>query len=214
MIGQVIIYWIRKPSDSGKPAFLMSEQPADKAISAERETERDNGGNLSATLLPVVYAELRRLAQSYLQHERPGHTLQATALVHEAYLRLNKSGEVNWQDKTHFFAVAATTMRRILVDYARERQADKRGNGDEKITLSETVVFPQRDVNLIALDDALERLSELDGQQSRIVELRFFAGLTIEEAARALGVSAATVKREWTIAKAWLHREISNRDDL
>jgi RNA polymerase sigma-70 factor (ECF subfamily) len=162
-----------------------------------------------ARLMPLVYNELRKLSQGYLQGERPDHTLQATALVHEAYIRLVDWENVTWQNRAHFFAVAAQVMRRILVDYARERNAKKRGGGMTKLSLDEAVSFAQeREVDLVALDDALKSLAELDAAQSKIVELRFFGGLTIEETAEALNTSPATVKREWMLAKAWLHKTI------
>ena len=162
-----------------------------------------------AKLLPVIYNELRRLAQHYIRQERSDHTLQATALVHEAYLRLIDAKDVEWQNRAHFFAVAAQTMRHILVDMARARRAQKRGGG-HKLSLDEAVSTPDEpdDVDLIALDEALDRLSAIDQQQSKIIELRYFAGLTIEETAEALKISPATVKREWAMARAWLHREI------
>ncbi|MDT4952198.1 MAG: hypothetical protein QOJ02_336 [Acidobacteriota bacterium] len=163
-----------------------------------------------ARLMPLVYDELRRLANHYLQQERPDHTLQPTALVHEAYLKLIDQTRVDWQNRAHFFGVAAQLMRRILVDHARRHRASKRGGFQQKMTLDEAVDYSQsRDVNLIALDDALNTLSHLDTRQSRIVELRFFGGLSIEETAEALNVSPATVKVDWSMAKAWLRREIS-----
>ena len=164
----------------------------------------------SAELMPLVYDELRRVAQNYLNQERPNHTLQATALVHEAYLRLVKQTEVDWQDRAHFFGMAAQMMRHILVDHARKKRAEKRGGFGERMTLAEAVSFPEQiDFDLVALDDALNGLTRLDPQQSKIVELRFFGGLTIEETSTALGVSVATVNREWRLAKAWLLRELS-----
>ncbi len=160
-------------------------------------------------LMPLVYDELRKLAQGYLREERAAQTLQATALVHEAYIRLVDWQNVSWQNRAHFFALAAQVMRRILVDHAREKQAQKRGGGHTMLSLDEAVSFPQqREVDLVALDDALKDLAVLDTMQSRIVELRFFGGLTIEETAEALRTSPATVKREWTLAKAWLHKTI------
>ena len=165
----------------------------------------------SQELMPLVYDELRRVAQNYLSHKRPGHTLQATALVHEAYLKLIEQTKVDWNDRAHFFGMAAQMMRHILVDYARRRAAAKRGGPAHRLTLAEAVSFPaQNDFDLVALDDALVSLSKQDEQQSRIVELRFFGGLTIEETAAALGISAATVNREWRLAKAWLLRELSS----
>jgi len=164
-----------------------------------------------AKLMPLVYTELRKLAGGYLQNERADHTLQATALVHEAYIRLVDWRNVSWQNRAHFFALAAQVMRRILVDHAREKKAEKRGGNMTKLSLDEAVGFPQqREVDLIALDDALKDLALLDATQSKIVELRFFGGLTIEETAEALSVSPATIKREWTLAKAWLYKQVGN----
>lgn len=160
-------------------------------------------------LMPLVYDELRKLAQGYLRGEQSDHTLQATALVHEAYMRLVDWKNVSWQNRAHFFALAAQVMRRILVDHAREKQAQKRGGGLTKIALEGAISFPQqREFDLVALDDALEALAELDPAQSKIVELRFFGGLTIDETAEAMRISPATVKREWKMAKAWLHKRI------
>ena len=161
--------------------------------------------------MPMVYGELRRLASHYLRQERSDHTLQGTALVHEAYLRLaGPHAPPQWQNRAHFFGIAARMMRQILVEHARVHNAAKRGGaGVYKLTLDEALNLPnQTDVDLIALDAALNQLSELDPQQSRIIELRFFAGLTIEETSEVLGISPATVKRDWTSARAWLHREI------
>ena len=166
-------------------------------------------GALNA-LVPLVYSELRRLAQVYLSHEKQGHTLSSTALVHEAYLRLVSQKEVTWQSRAHFFAVAARMMRRILVDHARHHGYAKRGGGALTISLDETVAPAlERELDLVALDDALEALAKLDERQSRMVELRFFGGLSIEETSEVLGVSTPTVKREWASARAWLYREIS-----
>ncbi len=159
-------------------------------------------------LVPIVYDELHRLAHHYMRAERAGHTLQTTALVHEAYLRLVDVERMQWRDRAHFFAMAATMMRRILVDHARASARDKRGGGVAMTSIDDGIAAPPRDVDVIALDDALERLATIDQRQARLVELRYFGGLTIEEAAAALGVSAGTVKREWVIAKAWLYREL------
>jgi RNA polymerase sigma factor (TIGR02999 family) len=162
-------------------------------------------------LLPLVYDDLRRLAQSYLSKERPDHTLQATALVHEAYMRLVDWQNASWQNRAHFFSVAANVMRRVLVDHARRKNAEKRGGLDQKLSLDEAVSFAQeREVDLVALDDALADLEKIDARQAKVVELRFFGGLTIEETAEALRVSPATVKNEWTFAKAWLRTRLSN----
>lgn len=161
-------------------------------------------------LLPLVYKELRQLADRYLRRERSDHTLQATALVHEAYLKLIDQRNVQWQNRAHFFGVAAQAMRRILVDHARNHQAAKRGSGGQKISLDEgLMVTDERAHELVALDDALNELAEFDEQKGRIVELRFFGGLTIEETAEVLGIGTATVIREWRMAKAWLYQSIS-----
>jgi RNA polymerase sigma factor (TIGR02999 family) len=163
-------------------------------------------------LTPLVYQELKRLAARYLRRERREHTLQSTALVHEAWLRLIDQKQVHWQNRAQFFGIAAEMIRRILIDHARGRQAAKRGDGAIKLSLDDALAAPnRRDLDLVALDDALRDLGKLDPQQSRLVELRFFAGLSIEESAEVLGISPATVKREWTAAKAWLYREISAR---
>jgi RNA polymerase sigma factor (TIGR02999 family) len=161
-------------------------------------------------LIPIVYTELRRQAARYLRRERSGHTLQTTALIHEAYLRLIDQKDVRWQNRAHFFAISAQLMRRILVDHARSRQAAKRGGSDIKLPLEETMIASEgSEVDLVALDEALERLAAIDPQQGRVVELRFFSGLSVEETAEVLGVSTRTVKRDWNVAKAWLRREIS-----
>ena len=160
-------------------------------------------------LLPIVYQELRRVAANQLQHERAGHTLQATALVHEAYLRLLEQREVDWRNRTHFFSIAAEMMRRILVNHAIHRRAQKRGDGATHISLDDALSYgEQGDVDVILLNEALERLAGFDPTQARIVELRFFAGLTIEEVAEVLGVSASLVKREWRMAKSWLKTQL------
>src|SRR5215471_4690626 len=164
-------------------------------------------------LMPMVYQELHRLAARHLAHERPGHTLQTTALVHEAFLRLTDQKRVRWQNKAHFLGIAAQMMRRILVDYARGRRYAKRGGGAPMVSLQEaSEVFVEKAADLIAVDDALTRLSELDARKGRVVELRFFGGLTVEETAEALQISPNTVLREWATAKAWLHRELSAPD--
>lgn len=161
-------------------------------------------------LLPLVYGELRRLASSYLQRERDGHTLRPTALVHEAYLRLVDQRRVRWRNRAHFYGIAAQIMRRVLVDYARARGAARRGGGAERIPLAEDQASVEpRDVEILALDAALGRLAALDTRQARLVELRYFGGLSIEETAEALSISPATVKRDWTMARAWLHRALS-----
>ena len=169
-------------------------------------------GNRSAEsrLLPLVYAELRRRARRYMRGERPDHTLQPTALVHEAYLRLAGQREVDWQSRAHFFAVAAQLMRRILVDHARARKAEKRGGGEPRVALNESLAMTEeKSAELMALDEALTRLAERDPRQARAVELRFFGGLSEEEAAEVMGISLRTLKRDWSVARAWLFKEIN-----
>jgi RNA polymerase sigma factor (TIGR02999 family) len=159
-------------------------------------------------LMPIVYDELRRQAARYLRREQPGHTLQTTALIHEAYVRLVDQRTVQWQNRAHFFGIAAQLMRRILVDHARTKKRVKRGGSGVRVSLDETTVAVKgQDLDVVALDEALERLAKIDEQQSRVVELRFFSGLTVEETSAVMGISAATVKRAWSRAKAGLHRE-------
>jgi RNA polymerase sigma factor (TIGR02999 family) len=163
-------------------------------------------------LLPLVYSELRRLASAYLRRERSNHTLQSTALVHEAFMRMVHQQDVQWKNRAHFFAIASQMIRRILVDYARSQHAEKRGSGAVKLALDEAMAVPQApatDVDLLGLNDALDRLAALDERQSRIVELRFFAGLSIEETAEVMSLSPASIKREWQTARAWLFREMT-----
>ena len=159
--------------------------------------------------MPLVHSELRRLAHRAMARERRGHTLQTTALVNEAYLRLVDSSKVRWQDRAHFFAMSAQLMRRILVDHSRTRQARKRGGGARRIELDETLaVSPEKSADLVALDEALDALAAVDARKARVVELRYFGGLTAEESAEALGVSAETILRDWKLAKAWLLRRL------
>jgi RNA polymerase sigma factor (TIGR02999 family) len=167
-------------------------------------------------LMPLVYGELRRLASAYLRRERSNHTLQSTALVNEAFMRLVNQQDVQWKSRAHFYAIAAQMIRRILVDYARSQHAEKRGAGAVKLVLDEAMAVPQQaaDIDLLGLNDALERLAELDERQSRIVELRFFTGLSIEETAEVMNLSPASIKREWQTARAWLFREMSNAPDV
>jgi RNA polymerase sigma factor (TIGR02999 family) len=174
-----------------------------------------SGGDKAALdrLTPLVYEELRRLAHHYMGRERPGHTLQTTAVVNEAYLHLINQRGVEWQNRAHFFGIAARLMRRILTGYARSRQCAKRGGGEYQVGLDEAmVVSEERVAEMAALDDALNSLARIDERKSRIVEMRFFGGLSIEETAEVLGVSPGTVMRDWTLAKAWLRREIGNEE--
>jgi RNA polymerase sigma factor (TIGR02999 family) len=169
----------------------------------------DGRPDAAPQLIPLVYDELHRLARGQMQHERPDHTLQATALVHEAYLRLVNQPQRTWQNRAHFIAVAAQVMRRLLVDHARARCTSKRGNAPQRVPLDEPLLFTEEQSDdLVLLDEALARLAQFDRRQSRIVELRFFGGLTVDETAEALSVSPKTVKRGWTVARAWLHREV------
>ncbi len=162
-------------------------------------------------LLPLVYDEFRGLAADYLRRERKDHTLQPTALVHEAYLKLVDQTRVDWQGRTHFFAIGAQAMRRILVDHARKHQAAKRGGGQTRIAIDEDLLADsQRNEDLLALDDAMAKLAELDSGQAKMVELRFFGGLKVAEVAEAMGMSKRSVEREWTMARTWLKRELSN----
>ena len=163
-------------------------------------------------ILPLVYNELRQLARSKLRQQRPNHTLQTTALVHEAYLRLAEETSLHVENRAHFLGIAAQLMRWILVDYERNRRAAKRGAGVTLLTLDPSVSSPQRDVDLLALDEALERLCKLDSQQGQIIELRYFGGLSIEDTSEFLGISPATVKRSWASARAWLRREMSQKE--
>ncbi len=188
------------------------EHSADKSREITRMLHEWSDGRREALedLMPLVYNELRRQASRYLRRERIGHTLQTTALIHEAYLKLIEQRDVNWQNRAHFFGIAAQAMRRILVDYAKTRHREKRGGAGENLLLDEArfIAFKEKSIDLIALDQALTRLAKFDDQQARIVELRYFSGLSIEETAEVLKISPATVKRDWTIAKAWLKREI------
>lgn len=161
-------------------------------------------------LMPIVYDELRRQAARFLRREQAGHTLQTTALIHEAYVRLVDQRNVQWQNRAHFFGIAAQMMRRILVDHARSKKRVKRGGSEIRVSLNDaTVPAKGADLDVVALDEALERLAQIDEQQSRVVELRFFSGLSVEETAEVMQISKSTVKRDWSMAKAWLHRELS-----
>jgi RNA polymerase sigma-70 factor, ECF subfamily len=168
-------------------------------------------GNQKAAskLIPLVYSEMRRLAGAYMRRERGDHTLQPTALVNEAYLKLVEQRSVDWQSRAHFFGIAAQVMRRILVDHARGHLRDKRGGGQKPVPIDEALVFaPEQSEEFLKLDEALERLTKLDPRQGKIVELRFFGGLTVEQTAELLEISPKTVKRDWSMAKAWLHGEL------
>ncbi|HSS18922.1 MAG TPA: sigma-70 family RNA polymerase sigma factor [Pyrinomonadaceae bacterium] len=186
----------------------MSEHPTENVT--KLLIELSNGDRDAVDLLlPVIYDELRKLAANYLRRERPDHTLQPTALVHEAYIRLVDQTRVNWQNRAHFFGVAAQIMRRLLVDHARKHNAEKRGQEFQKLSLDENIDRAvERSAELIALDDALKAFAEFDEQKARMVELRYFGGLSIEETADVLGVAPTTVKRQWRAARAWLHGQM------
>jgi RNA polymerase sigma factor (TIGR02999 family) len=187
-----------------------------KSVGAHDITEmlqewRDGKKEVLDKLLPLVYSELRRQAARHLRRERKDHTLQTTALIHEAYLKLVDQRNMRWESRTHFFAIASQAMRRILVDYARTRKREKRGGHDVRLSLgaAEALASNEKPVDLVALDEALTRLAAIDEQQSRVVELRYFSGLSLEETATILNISRATAAREWSLAKAWLHRELT-----
>lgn len=199
------------PAADGRP--VPSDSPSQVTLLLSRWRAGDREA-LDA-LMPLVYEELRRLARHYLQQERPDHTLQSTALVHEAYVRLLGQDPPEWKSRTHFFGFAARLMRQILVDHARSHKAAKRGGNSLKLTLEEGLEHGRgKDLDVVALDDALNHLAELSPQQSQIVELRFFSGLTIEDTSEVLGISPATVKRSWTAARAWLFREMNRSEQL
>jgi RNA polymerase sigma-70 factor (ECF subfamily) len=190
----------------------VSEPRCDVTTLLKRHTDGDPSA--LPELVPLVYKELQKLAAYYLQSERPGHTLQTTALVHEAYLRLVEQ-KADWKNRNHFFGIAAQTMRRILVDYARKHSAIKRGGTTLQISLEQAAVFAKEQSHLhLIIDELLTRLARLDPQEARIVELRYFAGLSVVQTAEVVGISPATVKREWSVAKAWLMREIKNYDAM
>ena len=189
----------------------MEHQPPSE-VSVLLQGWRNGDRTALDALLPLVYKELRRLARFQLRQERPNHTLQSAALVNEAYLRLVGLNAPKWESRTHFFAIAAQLMRQILVDYARRHRAAKRGGDVRRVSVSEAAATAKAtDFDLLALDEALQTLASIDPRQSRVVELRFFAGLSLEEIAKALDVGPATVQRDWTAARAWLYREMSRK---
>jgi len=184
--------------------------PESKNITLLLQQLRRGNQEVVSQLVPLLYDELRRLASYYLRRERPNHTLQPTALVNEAYLRLVDQTDVEWKNRSHFFGIAAQQMRRILVDYSRSHQAAKRGGAAAKISLDEAMIVSKENPGeVLIVDETLSRLAAFDPQQAKIVELRVFGGLTVEEVAEALGISPATVKRDWTVARAWLTREMN-----
>jgi RNA polymerase sigma factor (TIGR02999 family) len=183
--------------------------PAQRDVTQLLRAWRQGDAQALERLTPLVYRELSRIAHRYMARERRGHTLETTALVHEAYLHLVDAKEVSWRDRTHFFAISARAMRRVLTDYARTRGYKKRGGGAEKLSIEKSFVVPQEPgADLVALDDALRRLSALDRRKAEVVELRFFGGLSVAETSEALNLSPETVMRDWKFAKAWLYREL------
>jgi RNA polymerase sigma-70 factor, ECF subfamily len=195
-------------------AMSSATNPDAARVTALLDQARAGRAEAIEALLPLVYAELRRVAAAYMRRERPGQTIQATALVHEAYLRLMRERNVDWQNRSHFCAIAANSMRQILVERARARRAAKRGGEWARVSLHEGLVGGKEpEVDIEALDEALERLARRDPDQARLVELRYFGGLTIEETAAVLGVSPATVKRSWMVARAWLKKELAPERD-
>ena len=191
--------------------FMDEEVPSREHISEMLRAWSDGDGRAADRFMPLVYDELRRQAHRYLRRERPNHTLQTSALVHEAYLRLIGQENVDWQNRAHFFGLAAQMMRRILVNYAVKRQRNKRGGHNEDRSLTElTVADQEQQVDVLELNEALTRLQQLDEQQARIVELRYFGGLSIRETAHFLSISPATVSREWAMAKAWLYSQLTD----
>ena len=189
----------------------MDRSPA--AVASLVDGARQGDEQALATLVPIVYDELRRLAASYLRRERPGQTLQATALVHDVYLRLLQDSRLSWQNRAHFFGIAARSMRQILIERARARHAAKRGGDRVRVTFEPGLIVAAGDsIDVEALDDALTRLAAQDPELARVVEVRFFGGLSIEETAETMGISPATVKRRWTLAKAWLARDLGREE--
>lgn len=198
---------------SGRCEFSEMNQPASQEITQLLLAWGSGDKAALDALMPIVYDELRRLAKRYMRRQNPDHTLQTTALVNEAYLRLIDSSRVRWQDRTHFFAISAQLMRRILVDFARAKNSRKRGGEQIQITLDERIEAPfETETNLVELDEALQRLAKLSPRQSRIVELRYFGGLSEEEISETLAISTRTVRRDWSLARAWLYRELNNKD--
>jgi RNA polymerase sigma-70 factor, ECF subfamily len=192
----------------------MTQPPSQQEITALLVAWSNGERSALDQLTPLVYKDLREMAHNYLRRERAGHTLQTSDLVHEAYLKLINEREMNWQNRAHFFAVSAQMMRMILVDYARKRNYAKRGGGALRVSFDEALaVSNERTADLIALDDALNALAAFDERKSRIAELRYFGGLSVEETAEALSVAPVTVMRDWRLAKAWLYRELSQGDD-
>ena len=207
----LLLAYLRQPRRNGLTSVIIFFM-ADRDITTLLVDWRNGDRSALDELTPMVYRELRQLAASYMKHERPDHTLQSTALVHEAYLRLTGEMNVDWENRSHFFGIAAQIVRRILVEHARAAKTAKRGSGAVMLSMNEAVnAGVNRSPELLELDDALNALSEIDERQARVVELRFFAGLNVDETAEVMSISRATVKREWASAKAWLYRELGRK---
>ena len=193
---------------------MSSEQPVKRNITQLLRAWKSGDGEVTNELLPLIYDELHKRAAAYMRRERQGHTLQPTALVHEAYLKLIDQRNNEWNDRQHFFAIASQVMRRILVDHARTRHRQKRGGTAEMLPLEDALLagVDETNVDLLALDEALAKLAKFDQQQERLVELRYFGGLSLDDAAATLGISRATAARDWQVAKAWLYRELTRRN--
>lgn len=203
---------VPSPAVRSLPVAPSPAEPSGPSLDVTRVLQALSAGNTSALdqLLPLVYDQMHRIAQRELRRERADHTLSPTALVHEAYLKLVQLEQISWEGRAHFFGACAAAMRRILISYARMHKAEKRGGGAEKVPIDDVVLAArERPAELLALDEALTRLAQLNPRQARVVEYRFFGGMEIEAVADALGVSAPTVKRDWTAARAWLNRELS-----
>jgi RNA polymerase sigma-70 factor (ECF subfamily) len=205
--------WVKMTGQSVACAGAAVDHPGGEDVTILLAELTKGNKDAASKLIPMVYDELRRLADGYMRRERRDHTLQATALVHEAYLKLVEQRSVDWQSRAHFFGIASQVMRRILVDHARGHLREKRGGEVQVIPIDEAVGFaPEQSLEVVKLDEALDRLTKLDPRQARIVELRFFGGLTVEQTAELLGISPKTVKRDWSIAKAWLYSEVRQTD--
>lgn len=189
---------------------MLSDRPPDRNdITILLQKVRVGDAHAASALIPLIYRELHAVAARHMQRERPNHTLQPTVLVHEAFLQLAQTDAVDWQNRTHFFAIASRAMRRVLIDHARAAKADKRPGGHQQVDLHSYMQVEEQSIDILALNEALDRLADLDPRQAQVVEMRFFAGLSFEEIADVLGISLRTAKRDWTISRAWLHAELS-----
>jgi RNA polymerase sigma factor (TIGR02999 family) len=213
MVKGTILSITKRPFSLTKEVHLPDQTDSSNEITGMLQSWGRDDSVIPEELFPLVYDELRKQAHNFLRHERPGHTLQTTALINETYLKLREQRNPEWESRAHFFAICATLMRRILVDYAKTRHRAKRGGKAEMLPLDglALAVAQESDVDLLALDQVLNRLEQLDAQQARIVELRYFSGLSIEQTADVLDLSPSTIKREWRAAKAWLRKELDHK---